>query len=474
MYMKNTKKQGRIEQNQEICSVSFKNNGECKHNNPNTLKTLTTTNPTPDKSSTILPEPVAHFDKQLYAINASEETILSRITPFLTRSFGSPHKVDNKRKHRRKTVLKKGTSVILIYSEPIPNQRPLVVVLYDCARSEIDLVKRILSDCPQSQEIHGNGRTIIFVEFSNDPRNTISVLVQRLEILGYRLTSDKRTQVHLYEVNQTWTSRYFRITMRYQPLQPTLLSAVIQIDRFKPEVEGYVDLVWLLKSIESLEVLVQTLDIEYQSIFSGAGASMITHLLQKTIVKKIKKVGYCKERGRARLLYSMNDKPKDLQHVTHYIGTSSSSLQVKIYKKPSTDPKLEFVVRNDFLKGMSCRSPQELFNLNPWDSISRRVIFGNLDCTPTRITKNFSIYENAEVRADISVNWAKQVIPANWARYITIDENLTQAVAQGFSDLSELLKYIWVNVEGEDLSQKDSSVSNQNDTKKNPIFPDEE
>jgi hypothetical protein len=439
MYEKNIKTQVLfVEENSKI-EIPFINYYELKQFSPQT--------------SLISQQIKIHLDKQTFTLHYQDNRRISQLIPFLNDHFGLPAKIRNKAGHRRRIALSKGNSRVVIYSEPSTHQDPIVVVLYGSARFEAHCVRKLLSGSFVIETCGSNCKSLS-VKNTRNPEEILRKVCTGLTKDGYKLFTDTKQRNYYYLENLTWDAECFRVTLRFQPTQNNMAPAALQIDTFRPDEASYVDVVWLLKSIQFLDITVRPHEIEYQVIFPEADESIVLDLLRKVTLKNIRKSGYHNGTGKEIISYNVKTGLRELLNSTHYIGDYKSCIQTKIYKKPDNHPKLEFVLRRSFFSRIKCNDLEDLFNNNIWDFISNKVVFGSLDVDTSRRSKNRKHLEKALERSRTSLHWAKQELPANPYRHIQVDETFTKIVSSSFSELHDLLKYVWRTVEGEDSCSK--------------------
>lgn len=453
MYKKNTKKQDSFSNdNSAQIEDPFINYYQLKHFSSQTSLT----------SQQIK----THLDKQIFTLPYLDNRLISLLKSLLNDHYGSPAKITNKSGHRRRIALSRDNSRVSVYTDPFGNVPPIKAVLYDSAMYESESIKRMIP-VDRVLEFCGKNCKSLSVQTYQNNQPIFVKFISHLILSGFKVTGTKRKRNYYYLKNFRWNAESFRLTLRVDPTQKGMAPAVLQIDKFKPDEASYVDVFWLLKSIQSLNINITPHEIEYQIIFPGADSSLVLDLLRKISLKNIRKSGYHNGTGKNIISYNVKTGSGELLNSTHYIGNYKSCIQTKIYKKLDKDPKLEFVLRRSFLSRMKCNDLEELFNNNVWESLSNKVVFGDLDVDASRRSKNRKALEKAQQRSRTSLHWAKQELPANPYRYIEVDEQFTRKVSSAFAELHDLIKYVWNTVEGEDSPFEVSSSEITQDTAAN-------
>ncbi|MGO9122956.1 MAG: hypothetical protein ACLQPD_35715 [Desulfomonilaceae bacterium] len=419
--------------------------------------------------STITTDLLVRLDKQIYSAFFSPKTSPSHLSSVLTQLFGPPNKKKTTVLHRHRVVLTKKNSKIIIYTNPAFSGDPIVIALYKSSRFEASSIKEMFPAL-LTRITSGTACTSISVKDSKSTMKTVYSLLQELSKRGYHRTGNKDESIFFYQTRQGWRTDSFRITLRLDPVFPNMAPAMIQIDKFKIDEEAYVDCVFLIKTLQSIGIKLKNHEIEWQVIFPGKDESFILDLLKRTSLKSVRKLGYSTAKREDPKNYTIKAKKEELMRATHYIGNERSSIENRIYKKPSMNPKLEIVLRSRFFERAKWTGPEAIFTRNIWDAISKRIVFGSLDIKISKKQKNRAAYEKALRRAEISLQWARQLISKNSSRFIKVDEEFTNRVSNGFSDLWEVLEYVWKVVEPADLDDLpvQKAIGNSTET----IFPE--
>lgn len=369
-------------------------------------------------------ELVCHLDKQIYNFHTEDNTLISRFKSFMNDFCGSSYKTVNKARHHHEIVLSKNNSRIIVYSEPTKQLDPIVIALYGGAKFESASIKESLSGNFVIERAGTNCKSLS-LKTTKEPAQIIPNLIENLNRRGYSLVSHQRKRNFYYLENFTWQLQGFTITLRCEPFWFTMAPAALQIDRFLADEVSYVDLVWLLKTIQQFGITAKPHEIEYQHLFRGAPREVILDLLQRTSLSWVQTLGYSNKRREELKPYNLEISSDELLNSTHYIGQYSSPLQTRTYMMPGDDPKLEFILREKYLTGIGFLKPEDLFMNNPWNSLCKRVIFGEVELGNIKNCKNREIYEQALEQLKISLHWGRQTLPAGSNRYLKIDEAYT-------------------------------------------------